>query len=306
MTGPCESEEMDDHQVPLPVTSAQLTRDPELADAVRRIGGSHGVDYFDDRAVRRMLREQEAAVRRGARGARRLLGAPAFLVGSIWPALVAVGMWPQPLGTPKDYAVVLVAPAVLLVLGLALLVSAHREGVRRLRSPELVGYRQVLAASRAHGAEVAYVPSWLVGRGEYGGRESTPIPAYAGPPATSPQEGHGRPAASPRKPAAVVEYERIADHGGWHGEAGMVLIIAGGLGPAYGYFNHEPAACATIVLAACGLWIWLVGARLGRRKEDLREQAREYIRQQAAAQAAGAPVPELSPALRALAEATEH
>jgi hypothetical protein len=41
---------------------------------------------------------------------------------------------------------------------------------------------------------------------------------------------------------------------------------------------------------------------LGSRKEELREQARSYVRQLVAAQSAGAVVPELSPQLRGLVD----
>jgi hypothetical protein len=104
----------------------------------------------------------------------------------------------------------------------------------------------------------------------------------------------------PPKPAEVEEYERIADHGGWHDEAGWILVVAGGVGVGYAVVKDLPAAYASVLLIALGIWTWLAGHRLGRRQRELSGEALRYLDELIRSQAAGAPVHELSPPLRKL------
>ncbi|MDN3024808.1 hypothetical protein [Streptomyces sp. S.PB5] len=121
--------------------------------------------------------------------------------------------------------------------------------------------------------------------------------APAARPQPCPHPGH---ATVPPKPPAVAEYERIADSGGWHDEGGCLLILAGGIGAAWAWSETEPIGYGALAAIPLAVIVWLAGSRQGKEKARLREEAMAYVRTVAAAQAAGAQVPELSPQLRKL------
>ncbi|MDH6606905.1 hypothetical protein M2164_002540 [Streptomyces sp. SAI-208] len=206
----------------LPVGAHALSADPRLAAAVRDFGSTYGYDYFDDAAVARTLAEHRAALRRLGRGGLVWAGSLAAAVGIVWLVWAATR-------TPDNMAVAVAPPAAVLVLALAAFVQVNLQGRRGLRHPFLEGYRHVLAAALAHDAPVAFVPAWLTGRG--GAQlDVAPLPSYAAPAgAPSTREGTA-PVGPPPKPAEVEEYERIAEHGGWHDEAGWTLVVAGAVG----------------------------------------------------------------------------
>ncbi|CAL9379641.1 hypothetical protein SUDANB6_01032 [Streptomyces sp. enrichment culture] len=285
----------------LPVSASALAADPRLGSAVREFGRTYGYDYFDDAAVGRMLAEHEASLRRSARGGMvwaASLGGTAGLAWLLWAVL----------GRPGNLALAVAPPAVLLALSVAAFVRVHRDSRRKLRHPFLEGYRHVLAAALAHGAPVAFVPAWLTGRGG-GEAEAAPLPPYTAPPGgpapvRRPRSatGAGTAAPLPTKPAAVAEYERIAERGGWHDEAGWILIGAGAAGVGYAAVEDVPAAFAAVLLVGLGIWTWVAGYRLGRRQKELEKEARRYVDQLNRAQSAGAVVPELSPPLRKIVD----
>jgi hypothetical protein len=285
---------MDDKAIGLlPVGARALSADPRLATAVRDFGSTYGYDYFDDETVGRTLAEHEASLRRVSRGGLVWAGSLATAVGIVWLVWAASGK--------QDNTVVAVAPpAAVLALALAAFVRVNLQARRKLRHPFLQGYRHVLAAALAHGAPVTFVPAWLTGRG--GGQlEVAPLPSYAGPAGGSSRgAGAAVTAPLPPKPSAVEEYERIADHGGWHDEAGWILVVAGAVGVGYAVVEDLPAAFASVLLIALGIWTWVSGHRLGTRQRELSREARAYLDELTSAQAAGAPVQELSPALRKL------
>ncbi|WP_329440601.1 hypothetical protein [Streptomyces canus] len=276
----------------LPIGAHALSADPRLAAAVRDFGSTYGYDYFDDETVGRTLAEHEASLRRVARGGLVWAGSLATAVGIVWLVWAASRK-------PDDMVVAVAPPAAVLVLALAAFVMVNVQGRRKLRHPFLEGYRHVLAAALAHGAPVTYVPAWLTGRGG-AALDVAPLPSYAAP-AGAPATGvRATPVAPPPKPAAVEEYERIADHGGWHDEAGGILVVAGAVGVGYAVVKDLPAAYAAVLLIALGIWTWLAGHRLGRRQKELSGEALRYLDELTSAQAAGAPVHELSPPLRKL------
>ena len=276
----------------LPVGAHALSADPRLADAVRQIGSTYGYDYFDDGAVRKTLSEHEAALRRLGRGGLVWAGSLATAVGIVWLVWAAAGK-------PDNMAVAAAPPAALLVLALAAFVQVNLQGRRKLRHPFLEGYRHVLAAARAHGAPVTFVPAWLTGRGG-AALDVAPLPSYATP-AGAPATGvRATPVAPPPKPAEVEEYERIADQGGWHDEAGWILVVAGAVGVGYAVVKDLPVAYAAVLLIGLGIWTWVAGHRLGRRQRELSGEALRYLDELTRSQAAGAPVHELSPPLRKL------
>ncbi|MFI0512952.1 hypothetical protein RKD19_002368 [Streptomyces canus] len=276
----------------LPVSARALSADPRLAAAVRDFGGTYGYDYFDDEAVRRALAEHEAALRRLARGGLVWAGSLAAAVGIVWLVWAATG-------THDSTALAVAPPAVVLALALAAFVRVNLQGRRKLRHPFLEGYRHVLAAARAHGAPVAFVPAWLTGRGG-AALDVTPLPSYAAPVAAPPTGVRPAPVAPPPKPAEVEEYERIAEQGGWHDQAGGMLVVAGAVGVGYAVVEDLPAAYAAVLLIGLGVWTWIAGHRLGRRQRELSAKALRYLDELTTAQAAGAPVHELSPPLRRL------
>lgn len=285
----------------LPVSGRALSANRQLSSVVRSFGSRYGFDYFDDGGVRGMLAEHQEAFRRSTRGGLVWVASLAGTVGLGW--LLWAG-----LSKPERIAVAVTPPAVLLVLAVAAFVHIYRQGKRKLEHPFLVGYRHVLAAALAHGTPVTHVPAWLTGRSD-GGVEAAPLPPYTAPPGSPPpgnvqRLSHGGAATVPlpSKPDAVAEYERIAEHGGWHDEAGWILIGAGCVGVGYALVKDMPAAFAAVVLVGLGVWAWVAGYRLGKRKGELGAEARRYVEQLTRAQAAGAVVPELSPQLRKLLE----
>jgi len=276
----------------LPIGARSLSADARLANAVREFGRTYGYDYFDDETVGRTLAEHETALRRLARGRLVWAGSLATAVGIVWLVWAASG-------NPENMVVAVAPPSAVLVLALAAFVQVNLQGRRKLRHPFLEGYRHVLAAALAHGAPVSFVPAWLTGRGG-GSLDVAPLPSYAAPakgPATGVRAASVTP---PPKPAEVEEYERIAEHGGWHDEAGWILVVAGGVGVGYAVVKDLPAAYASVLLIALGIWTWLAGHRLGRRQRELSGEALRYLDELTSAQAAGAPVHELSPPLRKL------
>ncbi|MGW0424081.1 hypothetical protein [Streptomyces sp. NPDC003015] len=276
----------------LPIGARTLSADPRLAAAVRDFGSTYGYDYFDDETVGRTLAEHEASLRRVARGGLVWAGSLATAVGIVWLVWVASRK-------PDDMVIAAAPPAAVLVLALAAFVLVNLQGRRRLRHPFLDGYRHVLAAALAHGAPVTYVPAWLTGRG--GGQlDVAPLPSYAAPAGGPPSGARATSVVPPPKPAEVEEYERIADHGGWHDEAGWILVVAGAVGVGYAVVKDLPAAYAAVLLIGLGIRTWVSGHRLGRRQRELSRRARLYLDELTSAQAAGAPVHELSPPLRKL------
>jgi hypothetical protein len=304
---------------------------------VRRIGERYGVDYTDDAAVRAMLSHHEAAIRRTGRSAPVWVAGLTIVTGVIWPFVI-----PELLQHPgfddtenfhvahatRNFLLAYAVPALLLIVGVSLAVRVHRTARRQLRHPELVGYRTVLAATRACGVPLAHIPDWLVGRSTSTGtsgasaagvREAAPLPAYERPPAYEPADPEAVPEvpgpaptpvhvprqeipAVPRKPFAVTEFEALADKGGWHDEIGFLLILVAAIGAGWGYVDDKPVGyLIAVVLAAVGIWVWLTGRAQGKLRECLREEAEEYVRRLTAAQAAGATIPALSPALTRLA-----
>lgn len=284
----------------LPVSGSSLSASPQLDRAVRGFSSHYGFDYFDDGRVRGMLAEHRQALRGTGRGALVWIAGLAGTVGIVW------GLWAG-LSKPENIAVAVGPPAVLLVLAVAAFVRVYRQYKRKLDHAYLVGYRHVLAAALAHGVPVTHVPDWLVGRSD-GGVAAAPLPPYTAPSGSPagyrgqqpPHSATGLSAGLPPKPEAVVEYERIADAGGWHDELGWILILAGGAGVGYGFVKDMPAAFAAVVLVGFGVWAWLAGHRLGKRQRELGAEARRYVEQLTRAQAVGAVVPELSPQLRKL------
>lgn len=271
----------------LPVGARALSADPRLATAVRDVGRTYGYDYFDDEAVGRALAEHQASLRRLSRGPLVWAGSLATAVGVVWLVWAAAR-------EPADLPVAVAPPAVLLLLALAAFVQVNLQGRRELRHPFLEGYRHVLAAARAHGAPVTFVPAWLTGRGG-AALDMAPLPSYE-----APGGGPSTPVAPPPKPPEVEEYERIAEQGGWHDEAGWVLVVAGAVGVGYAVVDDLPAAYASVLLVALGIRTWIAGHRLGRRQRELSGEARRYLDELTRSQAAGAPVHALSPPLRRL------
>ncbi|MER5780935.1 hypothetical protein ABT104_04285 [Streptomyces mobaraensis] len=92
----------------------------------------------------------------------------------------------------------------------------------------------------------------------------------------------------------MCEYERIAEKGGWHDEAGLLCVLASVAGAIFAAASHKPAAWALLLLAPLGVFIWIRGRRFGERQRRLEAVAQEYVRQLMAAQAQGARIPELS------------
>ncbi|MFD9431221.1 hypothetical protein [Streptomyces sp. NPDC060002] len=137
-------------------------------------------------------------------------------------------------------------------------------------------------------------------------RTSVPLPAEPVPLPAEPVPLPANPAPIPPKPAAVLSYEQIAGEGGWHDEGGCLLLFGGLLGAAWGVSQDMPVAVVgALVLVPLAVRVWVLGSRQGMEKARLRQEALAYVRTIAAAQAAGAQVPELSPVLRKLLEEEE-
>ncbi|MFJ6069879.1 hypothetical protein ACIQFU_03390 [Streptomyces sp. NPDC093065] len=285
-----------------------MRADPRVAEAARDIGVRYGVDYTDDAAVTALLTEGRKSLEAQQRRPAAWLGLLALTAGLFLP----FGLSVSPALEAHQFAV-LGAAGGLTVVGAALLVHARTQWKRALRTGPLAGYRVVLGVARAHGIPLAHIPPWLEGRTTSGGgRGAAPVPTYPPvdpAPETTP-ETNAAPSPSapasvppvPPKPPAVAHYERMADAGGWHDEAGCLLVLAGAGGATWAATAGSPVGYAALLLVPAALSIWLAGRRQGREKEELREQALRYVKALEQAQATGAHVPELSPQLRALVD----
>ncbi|MET8684240.1 hypothetical protein ABZV77_08490 [Streptomyces sp. NPDC004732] len=302
-----------EHPALLPITHATLAADPRLLTAVRDIGARRGFDYTDDAATADLLRERRKAVRGAGNSAPGWLGGLAVVAGVCWPLLSPA----VPALADQPPAARFGPAALLLCLTVWLWALVWRRWKRELLHPLLSGYREVLGVAQAHGAPVTHVPDWLVGRSDSGegggtGRGVAPIPSYEAVGATyeaveateapgSAETPHSDPNTPiPAKTATVSQYEARADEGGWHDELGWILLFAGGIGIAWGYTQDAPVGYLAGALIPLAIVTWLAGSRQGDEKRALREEAVAYVRALAAAQAAGARVPELSPVLRKL------
>ncbi|GAB2876760.1 hypothetical protein GCM10027074_51040 [Streptomyces deserti] len=297
------------------MSGAVLASDPRVREAVGAIGVRYGADYTDDAAVTALLEERRRAVEAVQRGPLQWLTALAVMVG-------VVLLMPVPAFATHRSAALGLAGA-LFIAAVALALHLRNRWKRELTHPALTGYRQVLGTARAHGISLTHVPAWLEGRSASGGgKGATPIPSYPAvepvPPAEPlpdqqvtpgsvppkhPVAAPPKPAiAVPPKPPAVDAYERIADAGGWHDEAGCLLVFAGAGGAIWAATSDNPLGYGTLVLVPLAIAVWLAGSRQGNEKERLRAEAVAYVRAVADAQAAGARVPELPPALKPLVD----
>ncbi|WP_075779411.1 hypothetical protein [Streptomyces acidiscabies] len=317
----------------LPINGATLASEPTVLASVRTISAQYGVDYTDDRAVTAMFEERREALHRSQRGPLVWLGGLALLVGGVWPFI-----GPEVPALAENPALAYGPAVPILAAGIVCLISVRARWKRELGHPALAGYRHVLGVARSRGLPVTHVPAWLEGRSEYGGtKPTTPVPTYrptggepshtpstpAGPYAAGPygRQAPGTPAGPygyqppgaapatpnpyavhtvPPVPDAVAAYEKIADQGGWHDEAGCLFVIAALIGAAYGWWQGVTLGYLALVLVPLAIWVWLAGSRQGKEKERLRKEALAYVETVARAQAAGAAVPELSPRLRKL------
>ncbi|WP_371669807.1 hypothetical protein OG985_20505 [Streptomyces sp. NBC_00289] len=231
------------------MSGATLASDERVLEAALAIGARTGVDYTDDAAVTALLGERRRAMDATQRGPLVWLGGLALTVGAIWPFLAP--SLPALAGRP----VLAYGPAgPLLILAATALTYVRTRWRRELDHPALAGYREVLGVARAHGLPPTHIPAWLEGRSSSGsGKGAAPIPSYpsveplagrspsdvtarertapADPAADPVAASVAEPVAVPAKPAAVAEYERIADAGGWHNEGGCLLVFAGAGGP---------------------------------------------------------------------------
>ncbi|MGW3723751.1 hypothetical protein [Streptomyces sp. NPDC000851] len=283
----------------LPVGGAVLASDARVLESVRAVGERHRFDYTDDAAVTGLLTERRRAVEATQRGTLHWLAGLTMTATVVLPFLpsMAPSLIPEP-------ALAYNAAAVLLLVSIAVIAVIRTRWKRELQHPALVGYRQVLGVARAHGLPLTHVPAWLEGRSPTGGpgKGSAPIPSYE---RVEPMPAQPKPsmAAVPPKPTAVMSYESIAEEGGWHDEAGCLLVLVGAAGVIWAATSDEPIGYGALVLVPLAIATWLAGSRQGREKERLKEQAVAYVKAVAAAQAAGAQVPELSPVLRKLLDA---
>jgi hypothetical protein len=160
----------------MPITGAALSSDPRLAQVVREVGESRGIDYLDDQAVSELLDAHRRGLHRIRTGWLAWVGGTAFALGAVAAATLAVGVR-GPL-RPADVLIGYLVCAALCGSGLILLTRVHRRAQRRLAHPRLQGYRLVLAAAKAHGVPVVHVPGWLVGANGTSGSESIPLPSF--------------------------------------------------------------------------------------------------------------------------------
>ncbi|MBE8477037.1 hypothetical protein [Streptomyces justiciae] len=298
----------------LPIGGTALASDPRVLAAARAIGARTGVDYTNDAVVTALLAERRRAAHKAQH---RPL---AWVSGLLIAAAVVWGMVFLQIPSLDRRAALAAGP--LLVVAIAMYVHVHKGWKRELMHPALAGYRELLGVAMAHGLPLAHVPPWLEGRPSYdttttnaaGSRKgATPIPSYpkvdtaaypkadtAAPSAPTPHS----PVPIPPKPPAVDEYERVADAGGWHDEAGCLLIIAGAVGAGWAWSETEPIGYGALALIPLAIIVWLAGRNQGSKKARLRAEATEYVKAIAAAQAAGAQVPELSPQLKKLLHGT--
>jgi hypothetical protein len=290
----------------LPIGGAVLASDARVLEAVRATGARTGVDYTDDTAVSALLAER----RQAAHAAQHR---PLAWVAGL--ALVAVVCWVvTAVSVPALGPMKALFAGPFLIVAVAALVHVRRGWRRVLLHPALAGYREILGVARAHGLPLAHVPAWLEGKPEGAGgngKAVLPIPSYptvdpapaagGGAAFGAAPQAFGRPVPPvPPKPAAVSEYERIADAGGWHDEGGCLLILAGAGGALWAATDGTPIGYGALVLIPLAVIVWLAGRRQGDEKAHLRAEAVAYVQAVAAAQAAGAQVPELSPVLRKL------
>ncbi|MFD3313016.1 hypothetical protein [Streptomyces sp. NPDC058694] len=314
----------------LPVSGAALSADARLLSSIRDVGARRGVDfdYTDDTATAEMLARHRRTLSAAEHGPLMWLGSLTLVAAIVWPFLGPTV--PDFEGRPE----LAFGPAgPLLVVAVASLVVVRRRWKRELLHPRLAGYREVLGLARAHGVPVTHVPGWLVGRSMSGDRETVPVPAYAeveplpagpgpgpvsGEETTAPEEGEEAEEAAkesaegvapttspaiPAKPASVESYEAMADEGGWHDEAGCLLLFVGIGSVAWAVAEGNALGHLAAVLAVpLAITTWLAGARQGRERQRLREAAVAYVQALSAAQSAGANIPELSPVLRKLLE----
>ncbi|WP_329336036.1 hypothetical protein OG866_18460 [Streptomyces sp. NBC_00663] len=288
----------------LPIGGAALASDPRVLAAARAIGARNGVDYTNDAAVSALLTERRDAASRAQHRPMAWVAGLLLVAGVVWgfAAAAAPSLGPKP--------ALAAVPA--FALAIVMLVQVRKGWKRELRHPALAGYRELLGVAVAHGMPLAHVPAWLEGRSELSseapyepGKGATPIPSYrkVDTPAAPTPTAYA-PAPVPPKPPAVAEYERIADSGGWHDEAGCLLVLAGGIGAMWAWSETEPIGYGALALIPLAIIVWLVGNNQGGEKARLRAEATEYVRAIAAAQAAGAQVPELSPQLQKLLHGT--
>jgi hypothetical protein len=287
----------------LPINGATLASDPAVLNAVRGISRQYGLDYTDDTTVTHMLAERRRAAEATQRGWAVWVGGLAMVACVAWP--FAAQTVPSVAEKPAS-AYGPVGP--LLVIAVGALTAVRTRWKRELTRPALVGYRHVLGVARAHGLPLTHIPAWLEGK-SYGGtgKGAVPVPTYPGPPeppvfrpiAEVPAPP-AAPVAVPSKPPGVRAYEEIVDEGGWHDEAGCLVLLAALIGAGYAWAEGMPAGYVALALIPVAIWIWVAGSRQGAAKEALRQEALAYVRAVAVAQAAGARVPELSPVLRRL------
>lgn len=292
----------------LPVSGAELRRDPVLHEAVRRVGQRVGVDFTDDERVREELRRGRDALADGG-SATTGPGCLAFVLLIVAAGLAVADRISPPLTAHRP--ALLAGAGACAVLAVAAMGWAVVRWQRARRDPVLAAYREVLALAQAHGLTLTHVPDWLVGKAEGSSKSWSPLPevappgAAAGatpPPAPSAPRGAGdvRP---PRKPAEVAAWERTADRGGWHDELGGLLALAGAGAAVWAYVEDQPVGYAGLFLGlASAITVWVLGHRQGVRKKRGRQAALHHLADLRAAQAAGAAVPELSPRLRRLLE----
>ncbi|MFJ5779473.1 hypothetical protein [Streptomyces sp. NPDC093094] len=289
----------------LPVNGATLASDPRVLEAARAIGSRRGVDYTNDAAVTALFAERQRTMRATRHGWLAWTGGLTLTAGVILPFMTTA--------LPERAArQALIAAGALLAVGVAALIALCVRWKRELTHPALNGYREVLGVARAHGLPLTHVPAWLEGRTSDGsGKGWAPIPEYPSVPPLpvgthQAPSGSDQPVALPPKPAAVTQYEQMADSGSWHDETGCLLLLVGLAGAGWAWSEEVPLAYGLLALVPFAIVIWLAGSRQGRKKQALREQAEAYVRTLTAAQAAGEQVPELSPALRKLLEPKEQ
>ncbi|MFD6042257.1 hypothetical protein ACFWG7_13120 [Streptomyces koyangensis] len=292
----------------LPVTGAELRRDPALHEAVRRVGQRVGVDFTDDERVREELKRGREALA-GMGSATAGPSCLVFLLLIVAAGLAVADKISPPLAVHRT--ALLAGAGACAVLAVAALVWAVVRWQRARKDPVFAAYREVLALARAHGLTLTHVPDWLVGKTEGPSKPWSPLPEVAPPGAatgatlpSSPSAPHGagdvRP---PRKPAEVAAWERTADQGGWHDELGGLLALAGAGAAVWAYVEDQPVGYAGLFLGlASAITVWVLGHRQGVRKKRGRQAALHHLADLRAAQAAGAAVPELSPQLRRLLE----
>ncbi|MGW8944325.1 hypothetical protein [Streptomyces koyangensis] len=294
----------------LPVSGAELRRDPALHEAVRRVGQRVGVDFTDDERVREELKRGREALA-GMGSATAGPGCLAFLLVIVAAGLAVADKISPPLAVHRT--ALLAGAGACAVLAVVALVWAVVRWQRARKDPVFAAYREVLALAQAHGLTLTHVPDWLVGKTDASSKPAYPLPEVApvggargatppGAPDTPRGSGDAR---LPRKPAEVAEWEReqAAGAGGWHLEGGFLLLAAGGGGAFWAYTSDTPAGYAAPALAVpAAVAVWVAGARRSSRSARLREAAVAYIAQLKAAQDQGVALPELSPQLARLLE----